>query len=110
MIVNQPHHWFRLLFVWRGSVLHKVAPRLALVAAVSALSLWLRPWWLGHFGDSALSIPPFTLMGIALAIFLIITAGYSGVKQYMASQAATVPLSQIAACIGTKEFVGTLPQ
>ena len=70
MIVNQPHHWFRLLFVWRGSVLHKVAPRLALVAAVSALSLWLRPWWLGHFGDSALSIPPFTLMGIALAIFL----------------------------------------
>jgi len=70
MIVNQPHHWFRLLFVWRGSVLHKITPRLALVAAVSVAAVCLRPWWLAHFGDSALSIPPFTLMGIALAIFL----------------------------------------
>lgn len=70
MIVRPRHHWFRLLFVWRGSVLPDIVGRLALVLAVSAVSVLCREWWLAQFPGSALSIPPFTLMGVALAIFL----------------------------------------
>lgn len=70
MIVRPHLHWLRLLFVWRGSVLPYLMTRLGLVLAVSVLSVLCRDWWLGRHASSALSIPPFTLMGIALAIFL----------------------------------------
>lgn len=70
MIVRPHLHWFRLLFVWRGSVLPYIVSRLALVLAVSVLSVLGRHWWMSAHAESALSIPPFTLMGIALAIFL----------------------------------------
>ncbi|THF66194.1 hypothetical protein E6C76_04870 [Pseudothauera nasutitermitis] len=70
MIVRPLHHWFRLLFVWRGSVLPQIIGRLGLILAVSVLSVLCREWWMTHYPESALSIPPFTLMGIALAIFL----------------------------------------
>lgn len=70
MIVRPHLHWFRLLFVWRGSVLPLLTGRLLLVVAVSVASVLCRDWWLGAHAASALSIPPFTLMGISLAIFL----------------------------------------
>lgn len=70
MIVRPRHHWFRLLFVWRGSVLPDIIGQLSLVLAVSTASVLCSDWWLDKFPDSALSIPPFTLMGVALAIFL----------------------------------------
>ena len=70
MIVRPHLHWFRLLFVWRGSVLPYIVSRLLLVLAVSTLSVLGRDWWMSAHAESALSIPPFTLMGIALAIFL----------------------------------------
>jgi putative membrane protein len=70
MIVRPDSHWFSLLFVWRGSVLPHIVSRLALVLAVSVASVLGRDWWMGAHAASALSIPPFTLMGIALAIFL----------------------------------------
>ncbi len=70
MIVRPHLHWFRLLFVWRGSVLPYIVTRLLLVLAVSVASVLLRGWWMSEHAASALSIPPFTLMGIALAIFL----------------------------------------
>lgn len=70
MIVRPRHHWFRLIFVWHGSVLPQISGRLALIFSVSLLSVVCSNWWLQHFPDSALSIPPFTLMGVALAIFL----------------------------------------
>ena len=70
MIVRPHLHWFRLLFVWRGSVLPYLVTRLLLVLAVSVASVLLRGWWMSEHAASALSIPPFTLMGIALAIFL----------------------------------------
>ena len=63
MIVRPRLHWFRLLFVWRGSVLPYIANRLLLVLAVSVLSVLGRDWWLSAHAASALSIPPFTLMG-----------------------------------------------
>ncbi len=70
MIVRPRHHWFRLLFVWRGSVLPDIVGRLGVVLGASILSVLCRDWWLDKFPESALSIPPFTLMGVALAIFL----------------------------------------
>jgi putative membrane protein len=70
MIVRPRHNWFRLLFVWRGSVLPEIIGRLALVLGVSVASVASRDWWMSLHADSALSIPPFTLMGVALAIFL----------------------------------------
>ncbi len=70
MIVRPNHHWFRLFFVWRGSVLPRIMDRLVLILVVSVLSVFCRDWWMSKHSESALSIPPFTLMGIALAIFL----------------------------------------
>jgi len=70
MIIRPRHHWFRLLFVWRGSVLPNIVGRLVLVFAVSVFSVLGRDWWMNEHASSALSIPPFTLMGVALAIFL----------------------------------------
>ncbi len=70
MIVRPHLHWFRLLFVWRGSVLPYILTRLLLVLAVSVASVLSRDWWMSAHAASALSIPPFTLMGVALAIFL----------------------------------------
>jgi putative membrane protein len=70
MIIRPHHHWFRLLFVWRGSVLPNIIGRLLLVLVVSIVSVLSRDWWMGQYAASALSIPPFTLMGVALAIFL----------------------------------------
>ena len=70
MIVRPHLHWFRLLFVWRGSVLPYIVTRLALVLSVSVISVLCSDWWMSKHAESALSIPPFTLMGIALAIFL----------------------------------------
>ena len=70
MIVRPHLHWFRLLFVWRGSVLPCIASRLVLVVLVAICSVLSRSWWMSEYAASALSIPPFTLMGVALAIFL----------------------------------------
>ncbi|HQX85930.1 MAG TPA: bestrophin family ion channel, partial [Aestuariivirga sp.] len=47
-----------------------IASRLILVLAVSVISVSCRDWWLNEHAASSLSIPPFTLMGISLAIFL----------------------------------------
>jgi putative membrane protein len=70
MIVRPHLHWFSLLFVWRGSVLPHIVTRLLLVLLVSVASVLGRGWWMSEHATSAFSIPPFTLMGIALAIFL----------------------------------------
>ncbi len=70
MIVRPYLHWFRLLFVWHGSVLPYILTRLLLVFSVSVLSVLSLDWWMSLHAASALSIPPFTLMGVALAIFL----------------------------------------
>ena len=70
MIVRPHLHWYSLLFVWRGSVLPHILSRLALVLMVSVLCVLGRDWWMGEHAASALTVPTFSLMGIALAIFL----------------------------------------
>ncbi|WP_148714654.1 bestrophin family protein [Chitinolyticbacter meiyuanensis] len=68
MIVRPPQHWLRMVFTWRGSVLSAILPRLGL-NLVFALAVVLLYGRLEGFGIT-LSIGPFSLIGIALAIFL----------------------------------------
>lgn len=68
MIVRPRPHWIRLLFVRRGSLIHHIAGQLlflfalscAVVMAHGQLFLW----------KVTLNSSPFSLMGVALAIFL----------------------------------------
>jgi len=68
MIVRTPQNWFRTLFIWDGSVLQSITPQLLFMFVVSTLALFTD----GHlFGDKVpLNVGPFTLLGVALAIFL----------------------------------------
>lgn len=68
MIVRPRLHWFRMLWVLQGSVLPKIGFQLALIAAI-ATGITLSGgdvlgWKVG------LTFVPFSLIGIALAIFL----------------------------------------
>lgn len=68
MIVRPTENWFRLLFVWNGSVLQSIIPQLSMIGIVSTVAV------LTHgrvFGEKIpLNTAPFTLFGLALAIFL----------------------------------------
>jgi putative membrane protein len=68
MIVRPSENWLRLLFVWNGSVLQSIIPQLVFMAAVSTLAVFTQ----GRiFGEKIpLNTAPFTLFGLALAIFL----------------------------------------
>ncbi|SAK76636.1 Bestrophin, RFP-TM, chloride channel [Caballeronia catudaia] len=68
MIVRPTENWFRLLFVWNGSVLQSIIPQLAFMAVVSITAAFTH----GRiFGEKIpLNTAPFTLFGLALAIFL----------------------------------------
>jgi putative membrane protein len=68
MIVRPKENWFRLLFIWNGSVLQSIIPQLAFMGAVSILAVISQ----GRiFGEKIpLNTAPFTLFGLALAIFL----------------------------------------
>ncbi|WP_176081071.1 bestrophin family protein [Paraburkholderia tropica] len=68
MIVRPRENWFRLLFIWNGSVLSSIIPQLIFMAVVSTLAVFTH----GRvFGEKIpLNTAPFTLFGVALAIFL----------------------------------------
>lgn len=68
MIVRPRENWFRMLWVWQGSVLSHIIPQLLIVLFFSILVTWLH----GAFFNYKIPLSPvvFTLMGVALAIFL----------------------------------------
>lgn len=68
MIVRNQPHWFRLLFVWRGSVLGRILPQLLLTSCFAA-SVVVAHRYVPNWTISLTPVP-FTLLGIALAIFL----------------------------------------
>ncbi|SAL16372.1 Bestrophin, RFP-TM, chloride channel [Caballeronia peredens] len=68
MIIRPKLHWFRLLFVWRGSVLPQLLPRLALIFAFSVAAIFMHDHMRTY--PIGLGTPPFALVGIALAVFL----------------------------------------
>lgn len=57
-----------MLFIWRGSVVARIFPRLLLLLVLSSVVVYFH----GSFGSwkIPLNSAPFTLMGVALAIFL----------------------------------------
>lgn len=68
MIIRPKLNWLRMLFVWRGSVVPRIAPQLLILVASSALVVCINMFFPGLLHD--LTPVPFTLLGIALAIFL----------------------------------------
>ncbi len=68
MIVRPKQRWFRLLFVWNGSVLQSIIPQLALMGAVACVAVFTH----GRiFGEKIpLNTTLLTLFGLTLAIFL----------------------------------------
>jgi len=68
MIVRPKLHWLRLLLVWHGSVLPNILRRLVLMLAIAILAVASHAQF-QRFGIH-LSLAPFSLLGIALAIFL----------------------------------------
>lgn len=68
MIIRQRTHWFRMLFIWKGSVLPKIVPQLLIITFFSIVVLIFH----GKIYEYKVHLNPaiFTLIGIALAIFL----------------------------------------
>jgi putative membrane protein len=76
MIVRSQPNWLRMLFVWNGSVLPAILPQMAVMTAVSTLAVFTGGRVLGD--KLPLNPSVFTLLGVALAIFLAFrnTASY----------------------------------
>jgi putative membrane protein len=68
MIVRSKSNWWTLLFVWRGSMMKQMLPQLLIVAVLSVLAVWTEGNVLAH--KVPLNATPFTLVGVALALFL----------------------------------------
>jgi len=69
MIVRPAQHWFKMLFVWNGSVLQSIIPQLAVVGVFSVLAVATHGVIFGE--KIPLSATTFTLFGFILAIFLV---------------------------------------
>lgn len=68
MIVRPRLHWFRMLLAWRGSVLPELLPRLFLILGLSIAAIAVHDHLLRVIEH--LNPTPFSLIGIALAVFL----------------------------------------
>lgn len=68
MIVKQKPNALKLFFTLRGSILPKIYPQIFLTTLLSALIAGVQYWFPGFF--SSYSTAPFTLLGVALSLFL----------------------------------------
>lgn len=68
MIVRPHEHWLRRLFVWHGSVLVKIYTRLLLNFLLSIAVIFFLPWY--ETLGIRLTVAPFSILGVAIAIFL----------------------------------------
>jgi putative membrane protein len=68
MIIRPEQHWFLRLFDWHGSVLSKIVFRLLLNVLMSIIAIISYQWY-EQLGIH-LTVAPFSLLGIAIAIFL----------------------------------------
>jgi putative membrane protein len=69
MIIRPEQHWFFRLFDWHGSVLSKITFRLLLNVIMSVIAIVIYQWYQLPSGIH-LTVAPFSLLGIAIAIFL----------------------------------------
>ncbi|PWN71127.1 hypothetical protein C1631_000425 [Chryseobacterium phosphatilyticum] len=68
MIIRKKEHWFKMLFVWHGSVLPGLLPRLFLLFILSLGVVYLRGIIFSF--KIPLNPAPLTLFGFVLALFL----------------------------------------
>src|SRR4051812_22184384 len=68
MIIRDKQNWFKLLFVWKESVLPEILPRLLVLLILSVVVVYYHGEFFRY--KIPLNAAPFTLIGIALAIFL----------------------------------------
>jgi putative membrane protein len=68
MIVRPRQHWFRMLFVWHGSVLSRILPQLGIVTGLAVLVTIIHGQV--FYVKVPLTFVPFALIGVALAVFL----------------------------------------
>ncbi|ALL64458.1 putative membrane protein [Paraburkholderia caribensis MBA4] len=68
MIIRPQLRWFRMLLAWRGSVLPELLPRLCVILLISLVALGVHVHLLKI--SINMTTTPFSLIGIALAIFL----------------------------------------
>jgi putative membrane protein len=68
MIIRKKEHWFKMLFIWQGSVLPTVLPRLILLLIMSICVVWFRGTVFSF--KVPLNPTPLTLFGFVLALFL----------------------------------------
>jgi putative membrane protein len=68
MIVRPKQNWLRMLFVWNGSVIGDILPQLLVVTAVSSFVVWSHGRLFHH--HIPMTVAPFTLLGVSLALFL----------------------------------------
>ncbi|MEQ7800562.1 bestrophin family ion channel [Pedobacter sp. ASV1-7] len=68
MIIRKKEHWFKMLFIWQGSVLPTVLPRLILLLIMSICVVWFRGTIFSF--KVPLNPTPLTLFGFVLALFL----------------------------------------
>ncbi|CAM2943902.1 hypothetical protein DRF59_08785 [Chryseobacterium flavum] len=68
MIVRQRANWLKMLFIWRGSVLKKIIVQLTIITLFSLAIYYFK----GKIFDYKVHLNPtiFTLIGLALAIFM----------------------------------------
>ncbi|RKE75479.1 bestrophin family protein [Chryseobacterium sp. AG363] len=68
MIVRQRTNWLKMLFIWRGSVLKKIVIQLTIITLFSLAIYFFK----GEIFDYKVHLNPtiFTLIGLALAIFM----------------------------------------
>ncbi|MFP8895717.1 bestrophin family protein [Chryseobacterium sp. EZn1] len=68
MIVRQRTNWLKMLFIWRGSVLKKIVVQLTIITLFSLAIYFFK----GKIFDYKVHLNPtiFTLIGLALAIFM----------------------------------------
>ena len=68
MIVRQKPHALKLFFTLRGSVIPQIYPQILLITLLSVLIAGIQHWFPGFF--ASYSTAPFTLLGVALSLFL----------------------------------------
>jgi len=68
MIQRKKKNWFYMLFIWHGSVLPQLLPRLSLLLVFSMIVVYFNGTFY-HY-KVPLNPAPFTLFGLAIALFL----------------------------------------
>ncbi len=68
MIVRQKPNALKLFFTLRGSIIPKIYPQILLITLLSAVITSIQHWFPVSF--SSYSTAPFTLLGVALSLFL----------------------------------------